>query len=40
VKNVDKIVYMEHGKILAVGKFDEVRQAIPNFDVQAALMGI
>jgi len=40
VKNVDKIVYMEHGKILAVGKFNEVRQQVPNFDVQAALMGI
>lgn len=40
VKNADKIVYMENGKILAIGKFDEVRRQIPNFDKQAALMGV
>jgi ABC-type multidrug transport system fused ATPase/permease subunit len=40
VKNADKIVYMENGKILAIGKFDEVRRSVPNFDTQASLMGI
>jgi ABC-type multidrug transport system fused ATPase/permease subunit len=40
VKNADKIVYMENGKILAVGKFEEVRRLVPNFDTQASLMGI
>lgn len=40
VKNADKIIYMENGEILAVGKFEEVRRLIPNFDAQAALMGI
>ena len=40
VKNADKIVYMENGKILAIGKFDEVRRLVPNFDTQASLMGI
>jgi len=40
VKNVDKIVYMEQGKILATGKFDEVRMQISNFDKQAELMEI
>jgi ABC-type multidrug transport system fused ATPase/permease subunit len=38
VKRADKIVYMESGKILAVGTFDEVRNKIPNFDKQAKLM--
>jgi len=40
VRNADKIVYMEQGKILAIGKFEEVRRQIPNFNTQAALMGI
>jgi len=40
VMNADKIVYMEEGKILAVGKFDEIRKQIPNFDIQASLVGI
>lgn len=40
VMNADKIVYMEEGKILAVGKFDEIRKQIPNFDSQASLVGI
>ena len=40
VKHADKIIYMEKGKILAIGKFEEVRRQIPNFDIQAALMGI
>jgi ABC-type branched-subunit amino acid transport system ATPase component len=40
VMNADKIVYMEEGKILAVGKFDQIRKQIPNFDSQASLTGI
>ena len=40
VKNADKIIYMEQGKILATGKFDEVRMQISNFDKQAELMEI
>jgi ATP-binding cassette subfamily C protein len=40
VKKADKIVYMENGKILAIGSFEEVRMKIPNFDKQAKLMEI
>ena len=40
VRHADKIIYMEKGKILAIGKFEEVRRQIPNFDIQASLMGI
>ena len=40
VKHADKIIYIEKGKILAIGKFEEVRRKIPNFDIQASLMGI
>jgi ABC-type multidrug transport system fused ATPase/permease subunit len=40
VKDADKVIYMENGKILAIGSFDEVRKAVPNFDRQASLMGL
>jgi hypothetical protein len=34
------LIYLEDGKLLAEGSFDSVRKAIPNFDVQANLMGL
>ncbi|NBO36831.1 ATP-binding cassette domain-containing protein, partial [bacterium] len=40
VKNADKIFYMEDGRILASGSFNEVRQSIPDFDKQSKLMGL
>lgn len=40
VRNADQVIYLEKGKILARGTFDEVRNAVPNFDSQAKLMGL
>jgi len=40
VKNADKVVYLEGGKIVSVGTFDEVRKNVPNFEKQASLMGL
>ena len=40
VRNADQVVYMEKGKILAKGTFEEVRAAVPDFDSQAKLMGL
>lgn len=40
IMGADKVVYMEEGKVLAIGKFDEVRKQIPDFDSQATLMGL
>jgi ABC-type multidrug transport system fused ATPase/permease subunit len=40
VRNADQVIYMEKGKILASGTFEEVRAAVPNFDNQAKLMGL
>jgi len=40
VRNVDKVIYMDRGKIMAIGSFAEVRENVPNFDKQAKLMGI
>jgi ABC-type multidrug transport system fused ATPase/permease subunit len=40
IKSADKVIYLSHGKILAVGTFDEVRAKIPEFNNQAILMGL
>jgi len=40
VRNVDKVVYMKDGSILATGIFEEVRAQVPDFDSQASLMGL
>lgn len=40
IMGADKVVYMEEGKVLAVGKFEEVRKQIKDFDSQATLMGL
>jgi ABC-type multidrug transport system fused ATPase/permease subunit len=40
VRNADQVVYMEKGKIVARGTFEEVRTEVPDFDSQAKLMGL
>jgi ABC-type bacteriocin/lantibiotic exporter with double-glycine peptidase domain len=40
VKRCDRIAYLEDGRLLAIGKFDDVRQSIPNFDKQAKLLEL
>ena len=40
VRNADQVVYMDRGKILALGTFEEVRKSVPDFDRQAQLMGL
>jgi ABC-type bacteriocin/lantibiotic exporter with double-glycine peptidase domain len=40
VRNADKVIYMENGEIQAVGKFEEVRNKVENFNNQANLMGL
>lgn len=40
VRNADIVVYMDKGKVLATGTFEEVRTAVPDFDRQAKLMGL
>jgi ABC-type multidrug transport system fused ATPase/permease subunit len=39
VRNVDQVVYLDKGKVIAIGTFDEVRKAVPSFDQQAKIMG-
>jgi ABC-type multidrug transport system fused ATPase/permease subunit len=40
VREADQVVYLEGGKIISTGTFEEVRSAVPNFDRQASLMGL
>ena len=36
----DNVIYLEDGRILAQGNFEEVRVSVPNFDHQAKLLGL
>lgn len=40
VINSDIVIYLEKGTILAIGTFAEVRNIVPDFDQQAALLGL
>lgn len=40
VRNVNSVVYLADGIVLATGTFDEVRKAVPDFDQQAKIMGL
>jgi ABC-type multidrug transport system fused ATPase/permease subunit len=38
--NADKIAYLSEGKVVSIGTFNEVRSTVPDFDIQAKLMGL
>jgi ABC-type bacteriocin/lantibiotic exporter with double-glycine peptidase domain len=40
VRNADSVIYMDKGKVIAIGTFEEVRAKVPDFDRQAKLMGL
>ncbi len=40
VMHADKVIYLDAGRIVASGKFDEVRNLVPEFDQQAKLLGL
>jgi ABC-type multidrug transport system fused ATPase/permease subunit len=40
VRNANKVLYVENGKLLAIGSFEEIREKIPAFNDQAKLMGL
>lgn len=40
VRDADKILYLDQGKALALGNFEEVRSIVVAFDHQAKLMGL
>jgi ABC-type multidrug transport system fused ATPase/permease subunit len=40
VRNADVVFYMEEGKLVAQGTFEEVKTLVPQFASQAALLGL
>jgi ABC-type bacteriocin/lantibiotic exporter with double-glycine peptidase domain len=40
VRQVDQLLYLEHGQIASMGTFDQVRNSIKDFDRQAKLLGL
>ena len=40
VRTADLVVYVEKGRIVETGTFEEIRKIVPNFDLQAKLMGL
>jgi subfamily B ATP-binding cassette protein MsbA len=40
IQNVDLVVYMAKGKVIFSGTFNEVRKAVPDFNLQARLMSL
>ncbi len=40
IRLADQIAYMDGGRILATGTFDQLRKYLPEFDRQARLMGL
>jgi ABC-type bacteriocin/lantibiotic exporter with double-glycine peptidase domain len=40
VVNANRVVYVDKGRILAHGTFDEVRRKVPNFNQQAEITGL
>lgn len=40
VRNSDLVVFLEDGKVLSTGSFEHVKSSVPNFALQAKLMGL
>jgi ABC-type multidrug transport system fused ATPase/permease subunit len=40
LKYADRVMYLENGRIKAIGTIDEVRKLVPRFDTQAGLQGL
>lgn len=40
VKAADNLIYIDEGKVIAMGKFENLRRKILEFDAQAKLMGL
>ena len=40
VRAVDTVYYLQHGRVTAYGSFQDVRSQVPDFERQAALLGL
>lgn len=40
IRDVDEVIYLDNGRVIARGSFSEVRSRVPDFDTQAQLVGL
>ena len=40
IRTADQVAYIEAGSLCAIGSFDSVRRAVPEFDRQASILGL
>jgi ATP-binding cassette subfamily B protein len=40
IKSIPRIIYMDGGRVLQEGTFEELREKVEKFNVQAKLLGI
>jgi ABC-type multidrug transport system fused ATPase/permease subunit len=40
IRHCDQVAYLDHGRMAAIGTFEEVRDRAPGFDRQAQLLGL
>lgn len=40
IRDADQVLYLDHGRAKAIGPFEHVRTAVPEFDRQANLLGL
>lgn len=40
ISSLEKVVYLDEGLIKCIGTFEEVRRQVPDFEIQAKLMGL
>lgn len=40
IREADVVAYLEHGRLIATGSFEEVKSTVPEFNSQAAIMGL
>lgn len=40
VRGCDQVAYLDSGRLIAIGPFDQVREAVPSLEKQANLLGI
>ena len=40
IRRFDQVAFLEHGRVVHTGSFEEVRQRVPAFDEQARLLGL
>jgi ATP-binding cassette subfamily C protein len=40
VQELDQVIYLDNGQIIAKGTFEEVRSVVPQFERQAKLLGL